>query len=801
MTWTSHPHRIDYPTAIAWRGDGAALAVAGHEEVELIELAAIGSRQIDARFEDIDGVAFEGGELIVRDGGRRHRFDAGGASLGSEPDREPDDAPEVVCSASGAATLTAGDDGVYLVRGGGEPRWIGDRGPLGFAGERPIVAALVHGGGGDPRRLLRAGGDGLSPNATAVEPGGRIAFACDGAVHVVSPDDLEGDDPLPGLASPATDLAISADHVAACSDHELVVFERASGAVAARWHHGGGHDTRVGFLDPETLVIAMDAVELWRWRERRRVDRWVVADLGRIEVLRLARDRVLVAGYGIVAVLDRNGEVVTRVGDGEAWIRSADLHPSEPRIAVAFSEGPARVYGDDGAVLAELPASDHVALTGDRVWTSDYEAGRALRWPPIDEPAPSLDPFSLSARVSGGVLLGGDAGLSRYRDDGDEQWSAIYRDGVRALAGAPGSESLYTAGRSSWIAERRLDDGSLARVLPAGSGAEIGALAISADGHHLIAGDDSGRIAVWELGDRCKRVGLADSSDLAISERFEPGELGQITAVALGAELVALGDGVLRWKGPLIGDIGRRDPDRRDIDGDCLSADGSLVARTQWDEPIEIRSVDTGEVVARLPEPEDIHGLRLAFSPSGDRLLIADSSTATVWSVDGAELVGRLDVDRETGGAAFAGDGAVIVWVEGHHTAAGASGLLVRWDPETSELERWPDPTAAAPIDLGGIDGVCAAGDRALLWSAELGYLIEGSAIARVLPPHRARVSAAALSPSGVAATADSDGVIRVWDPAGALVTELCTTSDGSWWRSAPEFFWEPSSNLAEGRW
>jgi hypothetical protein len=812
VTWTSHPHRIDDPSALAWRGDGRAIAVAGHERVELLELDRIGATRIDTRFDGISGVCFEGAELRVSDGERWRRFDRSGALLGTEVDRGAPPPPTfpgfaageisgAVRSASRRSALASTARGVFLIRDGAEPRWLADGGAIGFAGERPIVSDRVHDAAGDPRRVLRAGGTNLAPAAIAAAPGGAIAFACPGVVHVAAPRDLGGADPLPGLAEPATDLAVCGDYLAAVSPYEVVVFDRRTAEIAARWQLGAGYNTRVAFIDPETLLIGYHGVDVWRWRPRRWIDRWASDGRGAVEWLVCERGRVLIAGPHHLEVRSNGGEPLWSRGFDDDWIRGAALHPTEPRLAVAFEDGPALVLGDDGVELAKLSRCNRVALSGARLWISDHDAGRSLAWPPAGEASASFEPFALSAPVEGGVVTGGDAGVVRFSEAGEVRWAALYRDGVRALAADRAGPSFCTAGRSPWIAERHLADGALTRVLPAGAGAEITCLALSPAGDHLVAGDESGRIAVWAIGEPCRRVGLADASDLAVSERFEPGAFGRVVAVALGPELVALGDGVLRWRGPLIGDIGAREPDRRDIEADCLSRDGAVVAATPWDRPIEILSVRNAEVLARIPAPDEIYGSSLALSDRGERLLVADEGSASVWSIAGGALVGRLDVDREISGAALVG-GDVALWIDRLHTAVGRPGLLVRWDPERSRVARWID----APVELGDARGLVAAGDRALLWSDELSFLIDGAQIAAVLPPHRESVTAAALSPAGIAATGDRSGVIRVWDPAGRLRAELCTTADGSWWRSvagfgSDDFHWEPSANLKEGRW
>ena len=860
MRWSSHPCSIDDPIAIAWRADGAAAVIAGHDAVEWIDITRPGARRLVSGLEDVEAVAFAGDAIVVAAGGElvsmiggveRARREAGGplipgapwlvSASGLErlgPDLETATRIEVsgaiaafagsmaavagereaalvdlgggsitsrivlageasaLAVSPGGGVLAATGDGVWLHRSGAAPRGLGDRDALGFSGERPVVGATIYTAGGDPRRQLRAGGSAVRPAAIAPRPGGGLGLLCDRVLHVID----AGDDPrqTPGLDERIDALAVRGDLLAAAAGCQIAVFDRGAGAIRSRWDCSSTYGALcLELLDPETLLVGSERVEVWRWRERRRVAIWD-AELESIKSIRFRRGRVLVVGYRGAAAFAPSGEQLASYRfDGS--IAAGDLFPSSPHLALALDRGPLLVCDDAGAEVARLDEASHVAVTERHILAGRFGEARAVPWPPGDAGVPTRPAFTAASAIDGGALWSDGDNVGLFDETGErEEWIARYRDGASAIAAAPGLERFYTSGRSPWIGERSIESGALTRVFAAGAGNPISAVALAPDGGHLVAGDAGGRVAVWALDDPPRRIGFADSSSLPISDRFEPGAFGPIERIALGDELVVAGRAVFRWKRPLAGDIGRRDPDRREIRAGALSADGRRAVIVSWDRPLEIVAIASGDVLAEVPALEG-YRTRVTLSPAGERVLIADDETLAVWSVDEGSLVGRLDVDRQIRGAVPCGDD-VLVWLDRRQTERGRPGLVARWSPERSTVERWlPD----AGVDLGGADGIAVAGNRALVWTGELGVLAGDGAILAVLPPHRGRIQTAAVSADGqLAVTADDAGLIRLHDGRGELRWELVSTADGSWWRRAAggELEWEPSANLAEGR-
>lgn len=198
------------------------------------------------------------------------------------------------------------------------------------------------------------------------------------------------------------------------------------------------------------------------------------------------------------------------------------------------------------------------------------------------------------------------------------------------LSWSPGARVLFLgAGNDRTIG---VYDGATGEPLrsPFGEG-ETGA--VSADGRWFTIVRSCRR---WS-GDSCLAVAVADPT----------GARRLVAEVAWDRVETALSpDGVLFA-------IGGDREERR-------SADGSKVERPGEHE-VRIFRRDTGAEVGRIPDQHEVG--RLAFSPDGQRLLIAQSSSASVWSVSTSAAPARL-LDLRTGvepAVAWSRDGRVII--------------------------------------------------------------------------------------------------------------------------------------------
>ena len=93
------------------------------------------------------------------------------------------------------------------------------------------------------------------------------------------------------------------------------------------------------------------------------------------------------------------------------------------------------------------------------------------------------------------------------------------------MAADPERGRCWTGGHAVWIGERQLSDGALQRVLPAGGGGKITAMAFSPDGRTLAVGEMGGRVHHWSV-ETLERIGLLDGTSLQPPD--SPVEVGRV---------------------------------------------------------------------------------------------------------------------------------------------------------------------------------------------------------------------------------------------------------------------------------
>jgi WD40 repeat protein len=109
----------------------------------------------------------------------------------------------------------------------------------------------------------------------------------------------------------------------------------------------------------------------------------------------------------------------------------------------------------------------------------------------------------------------------------------------------------------------------------------------------------------------------------------------------------------------------------------AFSPDGRLLAMSGYDQPVEVRDVRTGRLVARL-ETDD-HSRSVAFSPDGRLLVTGDyAGAAQLWETDGFERSGTplLGHAARIQSIDFTRDGRTLV-------TAAADGKVQLWDLAT----------------------------------------------------------------------------------------------------------------------
>ncbi|MHB0875949.1 MAG: WD40 repeat domain-containing protein [Anaerolineae bacterium] len=288
---------------------------------------------------------------------------------------------------------------------------------------------------------------------------------------------------------------------------------------------------------------------------------------------------------------------------------------------------------------------------------------------PAGAAAPTAVPVSLEAACTGfaahmasvhSLVITPDGALLATAGDDKvlKRWdlpAGGLRGSVECLAPVvctPAGTYLVTSvrvGEASLIAPAT---GNVMMSLLTGSG-EVTALAVSANGKHLVVGDSNGGITDWALSDGARMTG----SDPTVDEGTQLLVLEQYIGVAiLGLAVspdgmrLASGDanGGLKlwdiWTGSgLVADLPGHDGF---VYGLAFTPDGSLLASAGKDGIVRLWSTQ-GELVKELT-PDTGVVLYLAFNPAGTVLACSGQGKVTLWSLPDGEAIGAIETFGET---------------------------------------------------------------------------------------------------------------------------------------------------------
>lgn len=442
--------------------------------------------------------------------------------------------------------------------------------------------------------------------------------------------------------------------------------------------------------------------------------------------------------------------------DGSAYLTGPTDGPGTVRLhrtddgKVLFSTGLTRTLstaavGPGGRLLALCPAEGPLEL-----W--DTADGKRL---PGD--------WEKADKIVCGTGSGADNGprLLRFSTDG------------RRLAAAYGTDALIWDVRSG----RTLGD------FTSGGITGFTQAALSPDGEFLATADDH-ELAVWRLSTGGTEVFHRQlSKDEATELTWDPGRprLLRYRASATVHTFDLTDHLTPRWQST-------------PADASVLSPDGASLAtvtRSGGGYRFELRSTGTGTVLARtrlgaLPSLSDEEVPRLAFSPDGDALAVADTVSSggslrlrfTVWDVDAHRVRTVFEAsgaaDRPATALALGPGGRTLLAVR---SAVGSDGTEI-WDTESHRRSG----------TVQGFSGevLAARPDGDLLVSSDDQYADPGTGdvTGRALADGR-QVTALAFSPDGTRlAVGDSTGHVTLWDGdvrhrTGALTGTSDTASQG----------------------
>jgi WD40 repeat protein len=438
------------------------------------------------------------------------------------------------------------------------------------------------------------------------------------------------------------------------------------------------------------------------------------------------------AARKLVTTADRSRAFVTSPGDDTTWeidpttLRVLRTHPVGGHAGAVSADGRLFALGSqDGSVrLLDLEKGDvrrfHGRQEGGNMqltFTPDAstlvaadDSGEIIVWDvergAIRErfPGPAGDVWDLAVSSDGRTLYSTapDARMRIWDLAGERRLDTRFDAGPPMILDdqSPKGLALSPDGRTLAVTQKEgtvdlVDARTLAvrRRLQVQRRAALG-VEFSPDGRLLAVSGDGARVTLWDART------LAQFQELKGLKGYS-----QEVAFSPDGRLLAAGSFDGARGRTLVWDLrtGERTPVKFGVPGTSLafSADGRLLAANGQEDPVEVRDVRSGRVVAR-PQTGDF-GRSVAFSPDGELLAIGHyGGTARLVSTRTWKPVGRTLDGQEARLTAleFSPDGRVLV-------TGSADGTVLLWDVDTqraigSPLEIEPDAYVSATFARGG---------------------------------------------------------------------------------------------------
>jgi len=539
------------------------------------------------------------------------------------------------------------------------------------------------------------------------------------------------------------------------------------------------------------LLVGGQGLEVWDADSGTRRAAIPIPGIDSIEGLDVRGGAIVVRGHHHVVVLDARFAVRASSGpwqgddDEPIQIEGMAFSPDAKTLYVTRGEDHSTLAlsVDDGSVRRELEPARAIAAGSEQVALSgDSEASLVDLATDASEP---IEPFQAAAPVGDAFVCIHDSDL-RIRAPHEPRLHARFHDRLDAVAVCPSRERMYTGGPAFWIAERNLATGQLCRVLPAGAGGKVVALAFDPTGDRLAVGDTDGRLHVWELGDQPRRIGLLDDTSMQPAGSIrEPGSFGSIESVAFTSSLVACTSTVMQWDGDLAA-IGHTEPRVFGERARLVSRNGKRFVRG-GDWGAEVVVFDESGELSRAPAIDSRERF-FDLSDDGELVLFGGASegasTVTIQTAAGRSL-GTLRVEGKVACVGFDGLGDVVGWMN-------EGGPLFRWRLESGAVERW---CRALIPSLPFLDSLSRGGGKLVLWGPGGAIAVDAATGVRVaaLPQQSNHDRAAvAISDDGRRVAVGAwHGQVSVYalDDGGRCVAVLSGTAEGGFWSVGPGGF------------
>ncbi len=300
---------------------------------------------------------------------------------------------------------------------------------------------------------------------------------------------------------------------------------------------------------------------------------------------------------------------------------------------------------------------------------------------------------------------------------------AGHKDDIVAVALSPDGTLAVSGSKDRTMKLWELATGRLIRTIYAhldATGDEVSTVAFSPDGKHLLSGSRSAALAkLWDA---------------------ETGRLLRVFEHSKGAL-------------------------RAGVSSAVFSPDGTRIATGgAGDKIVNLWDMASGKVVQAFGDytPTFAYGVKLAFSPDGARILVADNKALTLWDAISGKLI--HDLGSHEAGKSFSNLGSFGVPFIGF-SADGALALmsdngLKSWNVQNGQPVRTFQPKLSDFIAVSP-DGTHALSHETVHNTLKLWDLASEQRL-RTFEAHSAAVSAVAMSPVGLLLTIDSKA--RLWD-------------------------------------